>query len=487
MADRYNGMFGDFAMEVVSSLRVMVDVLQALMNGERDTTQGALRSIDQPQFEALLEVLAERERSDSFRALFDRFMDPETVRSDNSLLVIAGLLDIHVPEPQVCVFVEAPVISQDEPVPKVGDIRKLKARAVAAGRSPLPSSRSGPSTVPGSRKALPSSRFRPRRSPDNEDESDEDENTADSEEDTPPKKRRRTQNKKERDPVNPDSKRGPYPSTPKKIPGSLPVPDQDIDRTFARRGKPDPSKYTIVIKYQKTEKDGKVVPAKTVKYSYLNKHNEPKWDSSETLKCLNQWRSQVMKRAFGTVGPPKKMWLKSEQKIILDLMRKQFERKNAIKWKRLANSYNNLLKGKIQSKGEELISTNATKTNNLNTDRVPPWRTSTSIKAMAPKWAEYNEMQAEANRKQQIIDEAEEIPVSDSDDDPVEKDPGQASRATAGHGLGNGVGASEEVAGSSDRESGEDLEEVLSDVEGSVSDDDENDEGQSPKKDRMRE
>ncbi|KAH9222259.1 hypothetical protein DL95DRAFT_402233 [Leptodontidium sp. 2 PMI_412] len=449
MADQNNGMFGHFAMEIVGSLRVMVDVLRALMNGERDITQGALRSLDQAQFEALLDVLAERERSESFRALFDRFINPETT------------------------------------TPKAGEKekRKLKARAIAAGRNPLPSSRTRRSSASARRTTLPSSRSRPRHIPGNEEESDEVEDTGDSEseseEDTPPKKRTRVQSKKgTRVPVNPDSKPGPYPVTPKKVPGSLPVPGQNIDRGFARRGKPDPSKYIIVIKYQKTNKDGKVVPARTVKYSYLNKHNEPSWVSSAALKCLNQWRSQVMKRAFGTMGPPKKMWLKSEQKIILELMRKQFDRKNSIKWKRLANAYNNLLKGKVQSKGEELISINATKTSKLNVDRVPPWRTSTSIKAMAPKWDQYNEMQAEANRKQQIIDETEEIPASGSEDDAVEKDPGQVEAQTVG-------GASEEVAESSDEESGEDSEEDSSDEEESVSDNEDDEEQPSPKRRRM--
>ncbi|KAH7369653.1 hypothetical protein BKA65DRAFT_470911 [Rhexocercosporidium sp. MPI-PUGE-AT-0058] len=481
MAAQNNGMFVNFAMDIADSLRAMAEVLRALVNGERDLTRGSLQTVNQHQLEDLLEVLAERERSPSFRALLDHFIDPETVRRDSNLLLMAGLLNGYIPVAQRSVMVETPVTPPEGVAPKVGEKRKLNARTFAANRTPLPPSRPDPGQILSRPTPLPSRSTASSRIKCTADESDE---VPDSEEvvdsdnsgnEPPLKKRSKTPSKDPNANVNPDSKPGWHPTPSKKIPGSKPVPGQQVDRKYAQPGKADPSKYTIVIKYQKKDKKGKILPTKTVKYQYLKKNEEPKWDNAATLKGLNKWRSQVLNGAFGTKVPPKKMWLKSEQNLLLELVQKQFDRKNTIKWKRLANSYNNLLKGKVQSKGEELISIAATKTNKLNLDRVAPWRTHTSIKAMAPKWAAFNEMQAEANRKQRVIDESEEIPDSDSEDDAFEKDHHPAQKTTAGYQSRNEGGgemdkveteqAAEEEVESSEGESDGDSEEDSSEVE----------------------
>ncbi|KAL2063998.1 hypothetical protein VTL71DRAFT_4492 [Oculimacula yallundae] len=416
MAPTFTGMFGRFDLENPGFLRVLVDILKQLLRGHRQLGTGHLTVLNIAQYNDLLAVLSERDRSPALRDLIDTFVTPGL--TDDFLLVVAGLLGDHVPA-----FAAASPAPKDKTKSSRGTKRtyvqvKANAAAASAERKKRSSARATVEDTSSDSEDSDGAEIM-----DSEVEEDDDEEEASLQ--SPAKKRTRSRAGK-------STEAKAVPRLQKRDQGSFAVPGQTFDRESAKAGQRDPSKYTIIIEYQKKDKKGKIVPATTIKYEYLKLNPEPIWDSSETLKHFNQWRLQVFKRGLGKLSDRKERhpWLKSEQDLILDLVRQQLERKSKVKWRRLANSYNNSLRGKVQAKGEKLLS-KASKSQATKEARVAPWRTSGSIKAMAAKWTEYKELQAQADKKQQAANQTEEVDDSDSEDDDLDEDTSQETKAAA--------------------------------------------------------
>lgn len=177
--------------------------------------------------------------------------------------------------------------------------------------------------------------------------------------------------------------------------GDRPLAD-GIDRTNAQKGVVDRSKLKIKFNTERDDPQhaGRVVPGQSVEYDYLETHTEPDWNNLEDIRALNIWRRQIFCRNFPPVRKPRPLWLQSEKKLLLNLMREQLERQKYLKWNRLTNSYNEqlALAGVIQKAGEPFYKPIASSSAALKEDRTAPFRSTPAIMGQSSKWPEYGEL-----------------------------------------------------------------------------------------------
>jgi hypothetical protein len=162
---------------------------------------------------------------------------------------------------------------------------------------------------------------------------------------------------------------------------------------------------------------GRVIPGNRVNYDYLETHTEPDWDSIEDLRVLNTWRRQIFGRNFPPIRKAREVWVQSEKKTVLDLMRRQLDRHSYIKWNRLANDYNKNMEGVVQKAGEKFVSQGNRKTEGIVEDRDAPWRSTSAIMGQSLNWAEYNDLleSARPDADDALDDNSNEV---ESDDNP---------------------------------------------------------------------
>ena len=95
-------------------------------------------------------------------------------------------------------------------------------------------------------------------------------------------------------------------------------------------------------------------------------------------------------------GVPNNPWVKSEQKLIFDLVSEHLEtnKKMGYKaWKKIANSYNAKMAGVIQDVGEEIVGwfENAG-TRKLQCKRTAPVRSHHSIRVIVSRWPDFEDL-----------------------------------------------------------------------------------------------
>ncbi|KAK0113900.1 hypothetical protein ONS95_014143 [Cadophora gregata] len=200
----------------------------------------------------------------------------------------------------------------------------------------------------------------------------------------------------------------------KNAPGVRAIKDPSLDISFARHGTPDKSKYKFKIDF---EKPNPYMSSKwdyygTKFYNWLDDHDEPSWDSAASLSRLNQWRSQIFKRYFGLKRQPRDHWVVSEKNLVVKLMEKDLENSAFVRWKRLANNFNQAMKGQIQSTDELLVSQLIGHKDYLDEERMAPWRTLGAIKAQTTRWVETRSLEAEA-----LAGETSEVESSDDEEE----------------------------------------------------------------------
>lgn len=180
--------------------------------------------------------------------------------------------------------------------------------------------------------------------------------------------------------------------------------DGSIDRSYAKLGEPDDTKFRIVIPTQKTDpKTGTQTKGKPAEYDYPNKDGFEAedgktllpfdWNKDKHIKALHQWREQVFRRRIGGRRATRKPWLESEKAYLLGMIEDQLKRHQRPKFGKLANAYNRRFHGTIQRKGQRQVF--AGKKNDgglLEEDRPAPWRTVSALSGQTFKWQEYADM-----------------------------------------------------------------------------------------------
>ncbi|KUJ14884.1 uncharacterized protein LY89DRAFT_735946 [Mollisia scopiformis] len=212
--------------------------------------------------------------------------------------------------------------------------------------------------------------------------------------------------------------------TPLKKPSYKAIDDGTIDKTPATLGVRDDKKLIIAFDTQKEDPEhpGEYLPEKQrVEFDYRKLHPEFDFANKKHIFQLNHWRRQLIKRNFGYIRKARGPWLEKEKGVMLDLMREQLQRNSYIKWRRLANAYNDRQYESLQEKGEKLVA-KGVKKSVTSEDRWTPWRTSGAIKAISNKWPEYHELVSDmkAKRKSDGVEEAE---YSDDDKEVPDPDP----------------------------------------------------------------
>lgn len=217
---------------------------------------------------------------------------------------------------------------------------------------------------------------------------------------------------------------------PRKPRNEKPI-DEGIDKKNAVVGEQDNSK--LKINFYTRRKDG------TRGEIVLNKYpHKVDFQSRESVKKLNAWRSQIISRNFNPIKKKREYWLVSERENVMKLIREQLANRSALKWAKLANDYNTNYHGHVQPAGSRLLHTQKRVRTHLPANRPTPWRTRASIEHAAAKWDELINLMA-----QKKADVAEGVRTDNSEsfddnasakfsDDEVElPDPNPTPTATA--------------------------------------------------------
>ncbi|KAH9222261.1 hypothetical protein DL95DRAFT_402235 [Leptodontidium sp. 2 PMI_412] len=209
-------------------------------------------------------------------------------------------------------------------------------------------------------------------------------------------------------------------------PGARAIEDTTLDMGFAKAGTPDKSKYKFKIDFEKPvpHKKNKWDYCSTKYYDWLEDHPEPSWDSAKSLSRLNQWRSQIFKRYFGVKRKPRDHWSVSEKNLVVKLMKKDLEKSSFVRWKRLANNYNNITQGKGQDAEEAKAWKLVSKSDKLGEQRSAPWRTMSAIRVQTSKWEETKDLEevARAGETSEVesTDDEKEIPDPKTDSEKID-------------------------------------------------------------------
>ncbi|KAE9369342.1 hypothetical protein N431DRAFT_344844 [Stipitochalara longipes BDJ] len=237
---------------------------------------------------------------------------------------------------------------------------------------------------------------------------------------------------------------------PKRRCGDRPIAE-GLDRENAIVGKVDRSKLEIrfFTEREDPEHKGRTIAGKEVRHDYLENHAEPDWNSVEDMRILNDWRRRIFHCNFGPSGKGRPLWLQTERKLVLDLMRQQLVRQNSLKWHRLANTYNQqmALAGTIQNSGEECYHPRSSHYTGLKETRNAPFRSSNSMRKASANWPEYQELvrsfkttgagdQSDDKKKDNIKNRG---PESDDDEEIPNPDP-TAPKTTPANKQGTKIG-----------------------------------------------
>ncbi|ESZ97836.1 hypothetical protein SBOR_1781 [Sclerotinia borealis F-4128] len=140
---------------------------------------------------------------------------------------------------------------------------------------------------------------------------------------------------------------------PKSKRGNRCIDDGTIDRSPALIGKPDPSKLIICFKTEETDEYTNEIIKSDVRHEYEDDEKGVKvdWDNSKSIQALNNWRSQVIRRAIGKAYDSKEFWTVQEQKIITGIVLDYLNAGKDIDWRQIAHEYNSLTRDIAQDEG----------------------------------------------------------------------------------------------------------------------------------------
>ncbi|KAJ8063921.1 hypothetical protein OCU04_007771 [Sclerotinia nivalis] len=140
---------------------------------------------------------------------------------------------------------------------------------------------------------------------------------------------------------------------PKGKRGTRYVDDGTTDRSPAVLGKPDPSKLVISFKTEETDEYTNEVVEGDIRFEYNDdaKGVQVDWNSAKSVHALNNWRSQLIRRAIGKAYDNREFWTVQEQQILTNLIRDYLDGEKDIDWMQIARDYNLLVKNIEQEKG----------------------------------------------------------------------------------------------------------------------------------------
>ncbi|CAD6443100.1 76a1449b-6009-4ed4-a5c4-92b6300443d1 [Sclerotinia trifoliorum] len=140
---------------------------------------------------------------------------------------------------------------------------------------------------------------------------------------------------------------------PKGKRGARYIDDGTTDRSPAVLGKPDNSKLVIRFKTEETDEYTNEVVESDVRFEYSDdaKGVQVDWNSAKSIHALNNWRSQLTRRAIGKAYDNKEFWTVQEQQILTALIRDYLDGGKDIDWMQIAREYNSLVRNIEQEKG----------------------------------------------------------------------------------------------------------------------------------------
>lgn len=159
---------------------------------------------------------------------------------------------------------------------------------------------------------------------------------------------------------------------PRSKPDYVAVDDGSTDKSKAVPGSVDLSKlrisYDTVI--PAPNNPGKLLHHRIIR-DWRDKHPVPSFATNDTLKALNGWRDQILRRAFPPIREARAAWLQSEEDFVLQLLIVQFDSYGQPKWNRLTNEFNEAQQGLQQGK-DSILASQWTKSGALEVDRIAP-------------------------------------------------------------------------------------------------------------------
>ncbi|KAF7876662.1 hypothetical protein EAF04_001747 [Stromatinia cepivora] len=140
---------------------------------------------------------------------------------------------------------------------------------------------------------------------------------------------------------------------PKGKRGTRYIDDGTTVRSPAVVGKPDISKLVVSFKTEKTDEYTNEVVEGDVRFEYDDdvKGVQVDWNSAKSVHALNNWRSQLIRRAIGKAYDNNEFWTVQEQQILTVLIRDYLDGEKDIDWVQIARDYNSLVKNIAQEKG----------------------------------------------------------------------------------------------------------------------------------------
>jgi hypothetical protein len=143
-------------------------------------------------------------------------------------------------------------------------------------------------------------------------------------------------------------------SAPRKKSGDVAIDDGTIDFTCAVVGVEDPSNLILVFDTTRSDPNnpGSTIPGERV----LNRcHFKVDFNDKDSVKHLNSWRRQILRRNFPPIRKVRVYWLQSEKDTVLALIKEQLKSHKYLKWNRLTNTYNQQRSGVTQRAGEKYV------------------------------------------------------------------------------------------------------------------------------------
>ncbi|APA14082.1 predicted protein [Sclerotinia sclerotiorum 1980 UF-70] len=140
---------------------------------------------------------------------------------------------------------------------------------------------------------------------------------------------------------------------PKGKRGARYIDDGTTDRSPAVLGKPDTSKLVISFKTEETNEYTNEVVEGDVRFEYSDdaKGVQVDWNSAKSIHAVNNWRSQLIRRAIGKAYDNKEFWTVQEQQILTNLIRDYLDGEKDIDWMQISREYNSLIRNIEQEKG----------------------------------------------------------------------------------------------------------------------------------------
>ena len=227
----------------------------------------------------------------------------------------------------------------------------------------------------------------------------------------------------------------PYSRTPGRHPPSLQrgyecYQDGTVDRSRVEEGKPDESKFTIMLPSRKRHpRKPEWIQGKGVTYQFPHRMGFTTkdqsltpfdWNNKKHIKALHQWREQIFRRRIGGVRATRPAWLELEKQKLLQMIEEQLKIHRRPRWNRLTNEYNRHFQGQVQLRGEkQVFGGRNLDGRHLAEDRAAPWRTRSALEGQTFKWREYHDLLDARDMMEDAASDAS-TPVIESDDDEEE-------------------------------------------------------------------